>query len=133
MNTLLLCVTIRFTMTTPAERSQNSFEAIFRRMGKPSWLILSTLHPTEALPGIEIIRRVEVLLKHADSPIKTLDPSTFHYAIRRMGDDQLVRCEGEREVDVPGPHGITRREPRHVYVITNLGLQALERERRLRV
>lgn len=118
-------------MTQPTEIEQNPLRAVFRRMGDPSWLILSRLHSTEPIPGIEIIRRVEALLKESDYPVKRLDPSTLHYALKRMEDDNLVGCEGDREVDVPGPHGITRREQRPVYVITDLGLQALEYKKRL--
>lgn len=95
-------------------------------MGAPSWLILYVLRKDEAIPGIEIIRRVEVLLHRVDSPHKRLDPSTLHYALRRMEDDGLVRLEGEREVEVPGPRGTTQRQPRSVYIITDLGQQILE-------
>lgn len=116
-------------MTKPQD--QDPMEAVFRRMGEPSWLILRVLNPADAIPGIEIIRRVEDLLETAEYPYKRLDPSTLHYALKRMAEDGLVRCEGQREVEVPGPRGTSRRESRPVYVITGLGAEALDRRRLL--
>ena len=72
---------------------------IFRRMGEQSWWILRVLSPTEAIPGIEIIGRVQRLLTAADYPTKRLDPATLHYALKRMQDDGLIRYESEREVE----------------------------------
>ena len=113
------------------KQGRDPLEPIVRRMGEQSWLILSVLEPVNPLPGIEILRRVERLLEVADYPTKTLDPSTLHYALKRMEDDGLVRNEGQREVEVPGPRGTKRREPRAVYTMTGLGAQVLERKRRL--
>jgi DNA-binding PadR family transcriptional regulator len=113
------------------KRQEDSLETIFRRMGEPSWLILQALDSSRALPGIEIIRRVERLLHDVDYPFTRLDPSTLHYALKRMEEDGLVKCEGRREVDVPGPRGTTRRETRSVYKIMGLGTQALSRRARL--
>ncbi len=97
-----------------------------RRMGDQSWLILNALSSShEPLPGIAIIRRVEAYLSAASGLPETLDPSTLHYSLERMEDDGLVRCEGEREVQVPGPRGTTRRAMRAVYKITGLGSLAL--------
>ena len=48
-----------------------------------------------------------------------------------MDDDGLIRGEGDREVEVPGPRGTIRRAMRPVYVITGLGEVALARRRRL--
>ena len=112
------------------ERS-DPLEPVFRRMGEPSWLILSVLEPVNAIPGIEIIRRVEDLYKASDYPTKRLDPSTLHYALKRMEEDGLVEQVGQREVDVPGPRGTSRRDVRTVYVMTGLGAQVLDRHRRL--
>ena len=112
-------------------RQQESLEPIVRRMGQPSWLILAVLDPAKPLPGTEIIDRVEDLLARADYPLQTLDPSTLHYALKRMMEDGLVAHQGRREVDVPGPHGSKRRAHRDVYVITGLGEQVLEHKRRL--
>jgi DNA-binding PadR family transcriptional regulator len=115
-------------MTQP---TSDPFEPIFRRMGEQSWWILAALEPVNAQPGIEIIRRVECWLAAADYPTKTLDPSTLHYALKRMEEDGLVENRGRRVVDVPGPRGTTRQEPRSVYVITGLGERALARRRKL--
>ena len=112
----------------PDRKDQDPLEAIFRRMGEPSWLILRVLSPVDAIPGIEIIRRVERLLEAADYPFKRLDPSTLHYALKRMEDDGLVRCQGQEEVDVPGPRGTTRRDARSVYLTTALGADAIDRK-----
>ena len=112
-------------------QDQDPMEAVFRRMGEPSWHILRVLNPVDPMPGIEIIRRVETLLTAADYPYKRLDPSTLHYALKRMAEDGLVRCEGQQEVDVPGPRGTSRRELRPVYVITGLGAEVLNRRRLL--
>ena len=79
------------------------------------------------LPDSEIIRRVEEGLRRADYPTKKVDPSTVHYALKRMVDDGLVEQKREQEVDVPGPRGTVRREARTVYVITGLGATALRR------
>lgn len=100
-------------------------ERVIGRMQDASWLILSALDPVRPLPGIEIIRRVEAIYTEAGYPQRHLDPSTLHYGFKRMADDGLVRRVGEREVDVPGPHGSTRREPRAVFVITGEGQRAL--------
>jgi len=100
-------------------------------MGEPSWLILAALGPAQPLPGVEILRRVEALLAEAAYPTTHLDPSTLHYALKRMEEDGLVHCPGTRDVTVPGPRGTTRREHRAVYVITGRGAQALEHHRRL--
>lgn len=108
---------------------RDPLEAVFRRMGEPSWFILRALHPTEGRPGIDVIRRVERTLEAADYPYKTLDPSTLHYALKRMIEDGLVRMLGKEIVDVPGPRGSTRREERPVYVITGLGSAVLNRRR----
>lgn len=105
--------------------ARDPLEAILRRMGEPSWLILRALDPSEPMPGIEIIRQVEEWLHQANYAYKRLDPSTLHYALKRMEEDGLVECAGWREVDVPGPRGATRRERRPVYVITGAGLRAL--------
>lgn len=112
-------------------QDQDPMEAVFRRMGEPSWLILRVLNPADAIPGIKIIRRVEDLLEAAVYPYKRLDPSTLHYALKRMAEDGLVHCEGHRDVEVPGPRGTVRRESRPVYVITGLGAEALDRRRLL--
>jgi hypothetical protein len=48
-----------------------------------------------------------------------------------MEEDGLVRCEGRQEIEVPGPWGSKRREPRAVYVITGLGSHALSRRAQL--
>jgi DNA-binding PadR family transcriptional regulator len=100
-------------------------ERVIGRMQDASWLILSALDPARPLHGIEIIRRVEAVYAEAGYPQRHLDPSTLHYGLKRMIDDGLVRREGEREVDVPGPRGTTRREPRAVYTITGEGRRAL--------
>jgi DNA-binding PadR family transcriptional regulator len=100
-------------------------------MQEPSWLILSALDPIHALAGIEIIRKVEGFYQNAGYPHRHLDPSTLHYALRRMEEDGLVRCEGQQETEVPGPWGTTRLAPRAVYVITGLGSEALSRRAQL--
>src|SRR5215212_8406979 len=110
-------------------KREEPLESIVRRMGQPSWLILAVLDPVRPLPGTEIIDRVEDLLARADYPMKTLDPSTLHYGLKRMIDDGLVAHQGRREVDVPGPHGTKRRALRDVYVITGTGHEVLDRKR----
>lgn len=109
----------------------NRLEAAFKRMGEPSWLILYALEAEHAIPGIEIIRRVERLLDDAGYPTRKLDPSTLHYALKRMEEDGLVARRGKQEVEVPGPRGTTRHEMREVYVVSALGEQALKRRERL--
>jgi len=98
----------------PRRREDDPLEQILRRMGEPSWLILAALSPAQPLPGIEILRRVEALLAEAEYPTKHLDPSTLHYALKRMEDDRLLCCQGTRDVPIPGPRGTIRREPRAV-------------------
>lgn len=105
---------------------QEQLEPVFRRMGEPSWLILGVLDPVAGRPGVEIIRQVEDLFNRVNYPTQHLDPSTLHYALKRMEEDGLVRCDGRRLVEVPGPHGTTRPEQRSIYVITPLGVAALE-------
>jgi DNA-binding PadR family transcriptional regulator len=100
-------------------------ERAMGRMQDASWLILSALDPARPLPGIEIIKRVEAVYAEAGYPQRHLDPSTLHYGLKRMTDDGLVRREGERDVDVPGPRGASRRESRAVFVITGEGQRAL--------
>src|SRR3990172_1507909 len=76
-------------------RDENPSKVTFHSMGEPSWLVLQVLEPDDAIPAVEIIRRVERLLTAADYPRKHLDPSTLHYALRRMeddGHDQLRRA-----------------------------------------
>ena len=109
------------------KEEHDPLERAILRMQEPSWLILSALDATHAQAGIEIIRKVEGFYENAGYPHRRLDPSTLHYALRRMEQDGLVRCEGQQETDVPGPRGRTRREPRAVYVISGLGSQALIR------
>ncbi len=110
------------------KRERDPLEEGIRRMGEPSWLILRALYGSLGpIPGIEIIQRVEDYLVQADWPYKELEASTLHYALRRMEDDGFVRRQGERDVDVPGPRGSTRREKRVVYAITGLGSQAVTR------
>ena len=112
-------------------RDENPSKVTFRSMGEPSWLVLQVLEPDDAIPAVEIIRRVERLLTAADYPRKHLDPSTLHYALRRMEDDGMINCEGRREVDVPSPRGGTRREIRPVYSITEVGVEMLRYKRKL--
>src|SRR5690242_2965918 len=105
---------------------------IIRRMGEPSWLILRALSTTpDAVPGFEIIREVGRMLEAADYPYKSMDPSTLHYALKRLQQAGVVRCEGVAEVDVPTGHGSTKREPRPVYRITGVGERALATRDRL--
>lgn len=108
-----------------------ALERIVPRMQDPSWLILRALHPTQARAGIEIIRRVEDFYRASGYPQRTLDPSTFHHGMKRMGDDGLVECVGKQEVDVPGPWKTTQRQMRSVFVITGLGMRALQLRARL--
>ena len=110
---------------------KDPLEQTVRRMGDASWLILRVLHPHQGRHGIEIIRQAESLLEAADYPYKHFDPSTLHYALKRMQDDGLVACTGEQMVEVPGPHGTTRQDLRPVYVITGLGLRAIQHRQRL--
>ncbi|HEV2125115.1 MAG TPA: PadR family transcriptional regulator [Chloroflexota bacterium] len=100
-------------------------ESVLQRMGEPSWWILSVLEPTNGIPGIEIIRRVNAMLAEASYPQTSLDPSTLHYALRRMQEEGLVEHRGDRMVEVPGPRGTVRNESRAVYGITGLGAQVL--------
>jgi hypothetical protein len=106
-------------------------EHVFRRMGEPSWHILRVLSLSEALPGFEIINRVESLLRSVNFPYHRLDPSTLHHALKRMMDDGLVRCPGDREVEVPGPRGTTRRASRAVYLLTGFGAAVRARKAEL--
>jgi DNA-binding PadR family transcriptional regulator len=118
---------------TPKE-SKDPFEQLEQamlRMQEPSWAILSALDPTHARPGIEILDRVEAMYRASDYPRRRLDPSTLHYALRRMEQDGLVTCDGEREVDVPGPWETKSRQVRPVYRITGYGRMALDRHARL--
>src|SRR3990172_10814151 len=112
-------------------RDENPSKVTFHSMGEPSWLVLQVLEPDDAIPAVEIIRRVERLLTAADYSRKHLDPSTLHYALRRMEDDGMINCEGRREVDVPSPRGGTRREIRPVYSITEVGVEMLRYKRKL--
>jgi len=99
---------------------------VIRRMGDPSWWILAALDPVEARPGIAILERVEENLRLSGYPQTELDPSTLHYALRRMREDELVQEVGKRLVEVPGPRGSTRMEERPVYKMTGLGARALK-------
>jgi hypothetical protein len=110
---------------------EKEIERIFKRMGEPSWWILSNLEPWHGLPAIEIIRRVESDLREAAAPNAKLEPATTHYALDRMESDGVVRCLGEREVDVPVGHGVSRRLKRPVWVITGKGATVLERRRQV--
>ncbi len=108
------------------EEKRQHVSSSTRRMSEQSWLILNALSSSlEPLPGIDIIRRVESYMTGASGVSETLDPSTLHYSLERMEDDGLVRCDGEREVSVPGPRGTMRHAMRAVYVITGLGSMAL--------
>ncbi len=113
------------------DRQGDPLERVVGRMQDASWFILSVLDPVQSLPGIEIIRRVESIYTDAGYPQRRLDPSTLHYGLKRMTDDGLVRRDGEREVDVPGPHNTMRRELRAVFVITGEGQRALALRDRL--
>jgi DNA-binding PadR family transcriptional regulator len=111
------------------EEDEKRLQAGTRRMGEPSWLVLRVLDPHRGIPGIEILRRVDDVLEAAGYPMRRLEPSTLHYALKRMEEDGFVRATGPVEVDVPGPRGSSRRAPRLVYQLTGLGAMALERRR----
>jgi DNA-binding PadR family transcriptional regulator len=117
-------------MPTPVP-SHTRIEHLLKRLGEPSWWILATLHPTEPKPALSIVRDVEDRLRGAEYPNARLDPSTLHYALRRMLEDGLVARLPDREVDVPGPHGTTRRELRPVWIITNAGVEMLRHRHRV--
>lgn len=115
----------------PKHKDEDLLQQKVRRMGEPSWLILHALIGSEPIPGIEIINRVEDILTEAGYPARRLDPSTLHYALKRMEDDGFVYCGTEREVDVPSAHGGTRRELRPVFSLTGLGARAIDHRRML--
>lgn len=119
--------------TTGNDSTGDPLRHAMDRMQDASWFILSALDPGRPLPGIEIIRRVEEVYAAAGVPRRRLDPSTLHYGLKRMAEDGLVRRDGEREVEVPGPRGTTRREMRAVFVITGEGQRALALRDRLEV
>lgn len=110
---------------------EKEIERIFKRMGEPSWWILSSLEPRHGVPAIEIIRRVAESLSQAGAPNSKLEAATTHYALDRMEGDGLVSCLGEREVDVPVGHGVSRRQTRPVWVITGKGATVLARQRQI--
>jgi DNA-binding PadR family transcriptional regulator len=118
----------------PPRGAEDPFARLERailRMQEPSWAILSALDPTHARPGIELLDLVEAMYRASDYPRRRLDPSTLHYALRRMEQDGLVTCDGEREVEVPGPWETRIRQTRPVYRITGYGQMALDRHARL--
>ena len=116
------------TMTEQAPTDEQ-LEKIASRMGTPSEVILRVLVAAggEALPGFEITRRVTALLDATGLPRRSLDASTLHYALLRMMQDGLVVSLGEREVEVPAPHGKTYRQNREVYAVGGLRAGALVR------
>lgn len=105
--------------------------SIMRRMNTPSWLLLASLDPQTPLPATQLMDRMEQRLAQAGLPDEPIDPSTVHYALKRMIDDGLVLHRGKHEVDVPGPYGTTHRALRDVYLITGTGQAALRRKRQL--
>jgi hypothetical protein len=110
----------------------NQLGTAIRRLGEASWLILRALGTAQqAIPGIEVIRRVEGILQAANYPYQTIDGSTTHYALRRLMEIGLVKDEGQMKVEIPIGHGFTRYEVRTVYSITPLGLEALKSRDRL--
>ena len=113
------------------DESDDALARTLKRMGEPSWLLLRVLDPSQPIPAIEMIRRVQVILTTADYPQKRLDPSTVHYALKRMEAAGLIQARGRQEVDVPGPRGGVRREERSVYVISGLGSRVLRSRDRL--
>lgn len=84
------------------------------------------------LPATQLMDRMEQRLAQAGLPDEPIDPSTVHYALKRMIDDGLVLHRGKHEVDVPGPYGTTHRALRDVYLITGTGQAALRRKRQAR-
>lgn len=110
------------------EKEQLSpLEHATRRLADPSWLMLGVLMDGQAVPGFTIIHRVEQLYIESNYPIKTIDPSTVHYAIKRMMEIGVISSPGIEIVNVRGPHGSTRQEPRSLYQITDLGREAMMR------
>lgn len=74
-------------------------------------LLPQVLEPGEALPGYQIIQRIE------RREGKSVDPSTLHYAMARLEERGLMAWV-KREVDVPGPLGTIRRETRYLHYVT---------------
>jgi DNA-binding PadR family transcriptional regulator len=113
-------------MAMAKSQQDDALDTVIGRMGEISWLFLYVLHPTEGKPAIRILLDAEDLLKEAHRE-REIDPSTLHYALKRMEQDGLVQQAGQEQVTVPGGRGGSRREMRTVYVITQLGQEALRR------
>ena len=111
-------------------RDADPLDSAIGRMGEVSWLFLRVLHPTEAKPAIRILMEAEQLLADAGRG-REIDPSTLHYALKRMEQDGLVRQDGRQQVPVPGGRGGFRSEERTVFVITQQVQEALARHDRL--
>jgi DNA-binding PadR family transcriptional regulator len=112
-----------------AKRTPLSMEEATRRMGEPSWLMLGVIcqKPGEAIPSIEVIRRVEKVYQISDYPVKKIDPSTVHYAMKRMLNDGVLNSEQVDKIEIPGPHGSKHWENRPLYAVTPLGSEMWQR------
>jgi hypothetical protein len=123
-----------------AETSHQS-EQLHSRMGEPSWLVLRALQLLGGGTRVEVTRQVAALQLALGAGERELDPSTLHYALKRMLAEGLI-AEGRRLTEgelsgrvVAEPAAVYRTgRTRPTYVLTALGIQLLQsRQRRIAV
>jgi DNA-binding PadR family transcriptional regulator len=98
----------------------DDLEYIAGQLMEPRWTILRALRRAHPMAGIDIVRKINEQRAYYQP-----DPSMLHFYLRQLEEFALVACLGEREVEVPGPLGTTRRALRAVFVLTDRGAEVL--------
>ncbi|MSQ10041.1 MAG: hypothetical protein EXR52_03440 [Dehalococcoidia bacterium] len=114
-------------------------EQLYAKMGEPSWLVLRALQLLHSPTRVALSRQIATTQTAVDpSEGKAIDPSTLHYALKRMIADGIVE-----ELAAPGTHkpatmvaeatvSYRTRGYRPTYGLTLLGRQLLQlRQRRI--
>jgi hypothetical protein len=111
------------------ERRQ--IEALIRRMGIASAVILDVLDSPEPSAVVDIHARIADILHAVGAVEPRFGLSTVHKGLWGLVYNGLVESRGVAKVAVPSPYGTTRLLEREVFALTADGEQALAFKDRL--
>lgn len=120
----------RDLMDSPAD-----LDRLYARMGEPSWLILNALQALRTASRVMLTRQVAAVQASRSVGATPLDPSTLHYALKRMLSDGILEEVAEEEITAQGQRiaearvAYRTKSHRPHYGLTPLGQQLLAARR----